>query len=303
MYDLDACVFMTYVSNRPRRSCIPFALPVILLALTHIFPAAAQSFTGTNQPGAGSLFNFSVPTGVTNLSLTISNSSTAFSYLYLKLGGNAAVTNYDFASRLDRTNNSVNLELPELVSATNYTLWVQTPTTSLVDAFSVNLTTNRVDARLASMPILKPIAFSVSGSLSAGDANYFQIDVPTNLVGWRLVLTATGTADADIYLQRGGLPSTTSYLKASVNRTIDTLFLSNLEATNGTYFVLVTIPQSDVGNATYTYELGTYAQVLLDMALSFGQPKTRCASRLKCTIRRSADTQTMTLATVSTRER
>jgi len=69
----------------------------------------AQTFTGTNQPGAGSYLGFTVPSGVTNFSLTVSNTVQAFSYLYVKLGNGAAPTNYDYVSRLDYVNNSVNL--------------------------------------------------------------------------------------------------------------------------------------------------------------------------------------------------
>src|SRR5262249_32019807 len=150
-----------------------------------------------------------VPVGVTNLSLSLSNSLTAFSHLYVKRGSDAAPTNYDFVSRLDLVNNNVNLEVPELVNATSYSLWVQTPTNSAQHIFSVALTTNRSDVRLFSMPVIKPLEFSVTGALSAGVAHYFQIDVPTNLVGWRLVLSSIGTADPDIYIQRGSRPTTT----------------------------------------------------------------------------------------------
>jgi hypothetical protein len=240
-------------------------LRLILLAIffTGALPVTAQTYIGTNQPGGGSSFGFTVPTGATNLSLTVSNSIAAFSYLYVKIGAGAAPTNYDYASRFNWVNNSVNLEMPELAAATNYSFWVQTPQSSAAHAFSVLLKTNRSDARQYSMPISKPLEFSANGVLSAGVTHYFQIDVRTNLVGWRLVLSAVGTADPDIYIQRGGLPSTTGYLKASVNRPIDTLFLNNTEATNGTYFVMVTIPLGEPGNATYTLRTELASQVTL----------------------------------------
>ena len=225
---------------------------LLLLALSLPLSSYAQKFTGTNQPGNGTLFGFNVAVGVTNLSLSVSNSLAAFSHLYVKRGDGASVTNYDYVARLDLVNNNVNLELPELTVGTNYSFWVQTPTNSATHPFIVTLTTNRTDARQLSMPMQKPLEFSAVGALSAGVTHYFQIDVPTNLVGWRLVLSSTGTADPDIYIQRGSVPTTTTYLKASVNRPIDTLFLSNTEATNGTYFVLVTIPFGEAGNATYT---------------------------------------------------
>ncbi len=206
-----------------------------LLVLAPPFYAGAQSFPGTNQPGAGSSFQFTVAAGTTNLSLLVTNSSTAFSYLYLKRGGTASLTSYDFVSRLDRANNAINLEPPELATGANYSLFVYTPANSVADAFVAVLTTNRVDARLASMPILKPVGFSATGTVVPGAAQYFQVDVPTNLPGWRVVLTCSGTTDADLYIQRGALPTQTSYLKRSTDRVVDTLFLDSPEATNATY--------------------------------------------------------------------
>ena len=236
----------------PMKRLIPLTLA--LLALVQPFRAGAQNltFVGNNQPGAGSSFTFTLGSGATNLALVVTNSATAFSHLYLKRGGVASLTNYDFVSRLDRTTNSINLEPPELVAGSDYGLWVYTPTNSLAQAFTVALTTNRADARLASMPILKPLAFSATGTVLAGGAQYFQIDVPTNLPGWRLVLTSSGTADADLYIQRGALPTQTSYLKRSTGRVIDTVFLDSPDAINGTYFISVLVPGTDVGSATYT---------------------------------------------------
>jgi hypothetical protein len=227
-------------------------ITLALLAVAQPFRAGAQSFLGNNQPGTGSSFVFTVGAGATNMSLVVSNSSTVFSYLYLKRGGAASLTSYDFVSRLDRANNAINLEPPELVTGTNYSLLVYTPNSSAGGPFAVWLTTNRVDARLASMPILKPLAFSVTGTVPAGGAQYFQIDVPTNLPGWRIVLTSSGTADADLYIQRGALPTQTSYLKRSTGRVIDTVFLDSPDAINATYFISVLVLSTDVGSATYT---------------------------------------------------
>jgi Flp pilus assembly protein TadG len=225
---------------------------VALLAFVQPFRTGAQTFPGTNQPGAGSSFQFTVAAGATNLSLVVTNSATAFSYLYLKRGGVASLSNCDFVARLNQLNNSLNLEPPELVAGASYGLWVYTPTNSVADAFAVSLSTNRADARLASLPILKPLAFLATGTVAAGGVQYFQVDVPTNLPGWRLVLTSSGTADADLYIQRGALPSQTSYLKRSTDRAMDTVFLDSPEATSGTYFISVLVPGTDVGSATYT---------------------------------------------------
>lgn len=248
----------------PIHSCIVTTL--LLLGLAPGREAQAQTWSGTNQPGGGAGFPFTVPAGVTNFSLSVANTTTAFSHLYVKRGAAAAVTNYDFVARLNFTNNSVNLEGPELVAGTNYNVWVQTPTNSTAHAFTVQLITNRSDARLGAMPIFKPVVFSVSGTLSSGASNIFQIDIPANLPGWRLVLTSSG-ADPNIALQRGTIPGT-SYLKQSVNRAVDTLFLDGNEATSHTYFVAITLPKTATGSASYT--LSTELSAIVPLAWESG---------------------------------
>lgn len=213
----------------------------------------AQVFVGTNQPGTGSGFTFYVPAGVTNLSLVVSNTSSVFSHLYLKREAIASTFNHDFAARLNAVNNSLNLELPELASEANYSLWVQTPTNSMEHAFSVTLSTNRPDARLVTMPITKAVEFSTTGTLTNNVTHYFRIDVPTNLPGWRVVLSApSGYPDPDLRIQRGVVPTATGYLKRSLDRPLDTLFFDASEATNHTYFVSVSLPASPAGATTYT---------------------------------------------------
>ena len=65
--------------------------------LLGIFSLSAQTFVGTNAPGQGSNYTFSVSAGATNLSLVISNNSTAYSYLFLKAGGVPTDTSVGFA--------------------------------------------------------------------------------------------------------------------------------------------------------------------------------------------------------------
>lgn len=232
--------------------------------LTQPSHSSAQPFIGANVSGSGSIFTFNVPLGVTNLSLRVTNSVTAFSHLYLKRGTGASVASYDFVSRLDRTNNHVNLELPELLAGSDYSLWVNTPTNSAAHAFGVILSTNRSDARSVAMPIAKVVEASAAGDLASGEAHYFQVDVPTNMPGWRLVLNSTGSADPDLYVQRGYCPSPTAYLKRSVARPLDTIFLDGSEATNGTLFISVLVPKTQVGTSSYTLRAEIAPMVTLD---------------------------------------
>ncbi|MDW8382549.1 MAG: LamG-like jellyroll fold domain-containing protein [Verrucomicrobiota bacterium] len=226
----------------------------------------AQTFVGTNSPGTGTDFVITLGVGSTNLSLVVSNSGTAWSHLLLKRGGAPTDANFDFISRLDGVNNRINLEWPEFVP-TNYGLRVRTPSGSATHAFQVVLTTNRADLRSAAYPVLKPVVFSVSGSLSnlaGGHWHYFQVDVPTNLPGWRLVLSGSpATNTPDLYVQRGALPNTGSYLKRSTGQQVDTVVLTDTEAINSTYFIGVYLPSGAPTNTVY--QLATEPLYLRDL--------------------------------------
>ena len=121
--------------------------------------------------------------------------------------------------------------------------------------FTVLTTTNRTDLRQPAYPVLKPHAFTTTGTItnapSQGAFHYFQVDIPTNLPGWRVVLSTTN-ANADLYVQRGARPTTGSYLKDSSGQPIDTIILDNNEATNATYFIGVYLPAGAATNSVYT---------------------------------------------------
>ncbi len=222
--------------------------------------AFSQTYQGTNQPGQGANFAVSLSAGATNLSLVVSNSASAYSYLLLKKGGTASDTDFDFAARLAGQTNRLNLEAPEF-TAGNYGLRVLTPAASAAHAFSVVMTTNRVDLRSAAYPVLKPIVFSTTGVLtnapSQGAWHYFQVDAPTNLPGWRIVLSTT-SGNADLYARKGNLPTTGSYTERSINQSIDTVVLDATEATAGTWFFGIYLPTGSATNVNYTLsaELG-----------------------------------------------
>ncbi len=225
---------------------------VCFLATTSILKA--QTFMGTNAPGTGANYSFTLGASVTNLSLVISNSSAAYSYLLLAKGRAPTDTDFDFSARINGVTNQINLQAPEFV-ATNYGLRVLTPATSTTHSFTVNLTTNRTDLRQPGHPVWKPLSFTTTGVITnvagAGAFHYFQVEAPTNLPGWRLVLSTTN-ANADLYVRRGAPPTTGAYLKASSGQPVDTVVLDNTEATNSTYFIGVYLPAGNATNSTYT---------------------------------------------------
>src|SRR4030095_5246470 len=97
-----------------------------LLATSSVF---AQVFTGTNAPGAGQNFSFSVGPGVTNLALTVPGSAAGYSSIYLRKGSAPDRVVYDFSSQLLARTNGIYLEQPELTQGT-YWVRVETPATS-----------------------------------------------------------------------------------------------------------------------------------------------------------------------------
>ena len=223
-------------------------------------PVSAQIFQGTNQPGQGTDYLFSLSAAATNLSLVVSNNASVYSYLFLKKGGIATDIDFDFVARLAGQTNRLNLEAPEY-TAGNYGLRVVTPAASTAHAFRVVLSTNRSDLRSAAYPTLKPLVFSTLGVLTNGASqaswHYFQVDFPTNLLGMRIVLNTT-TGNADLYARKGSLPTTGSYTDRSINQSIDTVVLDESEATAGTWFLGVYLPSGPATNVNYTLstELG-----------------------------------------------
>ncbi len=245
-------------------------LSAAAILATSITILNAQPFIGTNAPNTATNFAFTLNASTTNLALVVSNTATIYSHLLLAKGRTPTDTDFDFISRLDGTTNQVILEATEFV-ATNYGLRVKTPVGSATHAFQVTLTTNRTDTRSAQFPVLKPLVFSTTGTLTnaAGQAawHYFQVDVSTNLPGWRLVLSTSAGANADIHVRRGALPTTSSSSTwRSLNQPVDTVILDQTAATAGTYFIGISLPTGPATNVAYTLsaELGWLNQLTWD---------------------------------------
>lgn len=239
-----------------------------LLLAASLLPTRAQTFLGTNAPGAATNFSFTLGPGATNLALVVTNNATVYSHLLLARGRTPTAADFDFIARLNGATNRLVLQPPEFI-ATNYGLRVFTPATSAQHAFAVTLTTNRTDLRAAPYPVLKPVAFTVTGTVtnaaSAEGWHYFQVDVPTNLPGWRIVLSTT-TAHADLFVRKGQLPSSGAYDKASLSQPVDTVIFTTPEATNYTYFIGVRIPTGAATNSLYTLtaEVGWLKELVWD---------------------------------------
>jgi hypothetical protein len=228
----------------------------LLLAASLIAPSTkATPFLGTNSPGQSTNYTFNLSSGATNLSLVISNTATAYSWLFLTNGSTQpTTTSYEFTSRLVGLTNQINLEAPEFTTG-SYSLLVYTPPASTVQSFSVALTTNRPDLRSANYPISKPLVFSTTGFLTnsgSGAWQYFQVDMPSNLLsGWRVVVSSTNVTPAGIYISQGQLPTTGSYKLAATGNSVNTVTFTTNLATAGTYFIGVYLPSGTPSSANY----------------------------------------------------
>src|ERR1041385_2368711 len=158
----------------------------ILLALN----LSAQTFSGTNTPGAFQDFAINLGLGATNLAISVPGSPTAFSHLLLKAGATPSDTSYDFIALADGQANFINLEAPEF-KVTNFFLRVETPTNSLPNSFTVTVLTNVTDMRAAGRAATKSLVSTNQGALNVGGWNYFRVDIPTNISGWRIILNST----------------------------------------------------------------------------------------------------------------
>ena len=233
-----------------------FILLLGAFLLTALGASAQVFFPGTNAPGQGTNYSFTVSSAATNLSLVISNNSTTYSYLLVKAGGTPTLSNFDFAAELTGQTNEINLEAPEFVPG-NYGLLVSTPAASTAQGFKVLLTTNQAGLRSAAYPVSKPLVFSTTGFITnsgAGSWNYFQVYFPSNLPsGWRVVLSSTNATTPGLYIKRGQLPTTGTYDQAvGPGQPIDTIIFTSAQATNSTYFIGVYQPSGTPSSANFT---------------------------------------------------
>lgn len=210
-------------------------------------PLMAVTYTGTNQPGTGQDFLLTVTAGTTNAGFTINGSSSSFSHLRLKAGSAPTDTEYDYLAAQNGTSNAIHLEPPDLLT-TNYVLRVSTPSNSAAHAFTVILTNDVAGIRSSNRPATKSIVSTTSGSIGTSTWQYFRVEIPTNLAGWRVLLT-TSNAGPDLYVQRDALPTATSSLKSSKSFSNDIVAFTGAEATPGAYYIGV---NQGAGSAVFT---------------------------------------------------
>ena len=210
----------------------------VLLALK----TSAQTYRGTNAPGVSTNFTLRTASYATNCALKLIGTPAGYSFLYLKHGGIASETNYDFSSKLVGQTNRIHWEFPK-GAATDWSVCVATPNGAPSHSFTLTAQTNV--ATLRTVAVSKPAVFSATGIVPTGKWHYFRIEIPTN--GLALNVSVKGTNNyPDVYIQRNQLPSTSSYFKKSTGQINDVLALSDAELTPGIYYLGLYTPSGSM---------------------------------------------------------
>ncbi len=235
----------------------PFAMAMMIIAgLLGISTGVAQTFTGNNAPGTATNFSFSINGAATNLSVIVPGDGSAYSHLLIKRGSAPTDSDYDFISAFPGQTNALHLEVPEL-SAGSYFILVRTPAASVTHNFTVLIQTNVTDMRSAARPASKRLDTQTIGGIAGNERQYFRFEHAGNSA---LSISLDGTnVFPDLYVQRGGVPTDTIFLKRSLTTTNDLIGLLDTEALAGSYFIGVFAPSGTPANTRYTLRIETLA--------------------------------------------
>jgi hypothetical protein len=251
------------------------ALAVISVLLLATVPTRLEADVvigkqGTNAPGSGTDFTFTIPANQKGMCITFAAQvNLGRSHLYLKKNGTPTETDFDYVSRSDLWTDRICIEPPEFDPAvTNYGLRVFTPPTSPTHSFMVAIAAGAPDRAIV-RPAIKPVSFTATGVLTNSVSKplaqwqVFQVDVASPLAGaWRI--TAHGGWDTngnivfaipDLYVAKELPPNTNAWLKADLTRNPRQIVLTNGEITAGTWFIGVHHPGSgSPSNMVYSLE-------------------------------------------------
>jgi hypothetical protein len=234
-------------------------LLIAIGSLASTLSLKAVTYTGTNQPGTSQDFPLTVTVSTTNAGFIVNGSGSAFSQLRLRAGAAPTATNYGFIAAQAGTSNTIYLEKPDLL-VTNYVLRVSTPSNSAAHSFVVVLTNNISGIRTSNRPTTKAITSTTTSSIPASTWQYFRVEIPTNVNGWRVLLTSTNIGP-DLYVQRDALPTIANALRSSTGFSNDMVTFTGPEATPGAYFLGL-----NQGSGTANFTLRTELITFIDLA-------------------------------------
>lgn len=205
------------------------------LAFAWVTTLCAQTFIGTNAPGGVADFTVQIGAGSTNLAITLTGDSSAYSLLLLRKGVTPTETAYDYASVDANRPNALFLENPELSSGT-WHIRVKTPSTSQAHSYLLIIQTNRTDLRGPTTPVSKPLNTQFKSLIQGGSNHFFRVVLPTNTT-WRISLESTNASGPDLYVHRGQAPTASSFLKKATGGTNDSIAFNPAEGLAGTYYI------------------------------------------------------------------
>ncbi|MDQ8208167.1 hypothetical protein QEH52_11650, partial [Coraliomargarita sp. SDUM461003] len=95
-------------------------------------------------------------------------------------------------------------------------------------------------------------------SLSPGDYHHYEVSVPANADGWRVLLHSGsgGVNDPDLLIRRAAQPTLSIYDRISETGTSDSIYYSEAELSAGTYHIAVHLP-AEATSSTVNYTLNS----------------------------------------------
>jgi hypothetical protein len=206
-------------------------------------------FTGTLPPNAATNIPVTLGAGATNLSISLAGTANAYGFLFLRKDAAPTDLVYDFSAQTPGQTNSLSLEQPEFSTGT-WHVRVRNPLAGIA-AYTLVVETNRNDLRTSSRPVSKRLPGTAPGSIGPGAWQYFRLEMPASTF-WKARLDVTNQSLPDLYVNRTGLPTTSSYLRRSLNVTNDLIAFASSQVTPGVYYIGIYGGQAGSGNATFT---------------------------------------------------
>lgn len=253
------------------------SISLILAFPLSLYAPPVIGLQGTNAPGSGTNFTFTIPTSRASLSIFFAAQTNAgYSHLYLKKDGTPTESDFDFVSRSDVFTNRICIETPEFDPVvTNYGLRVFTPASSTTHSFMVAIALNATD-RSVSRPALKPASFTTTGVLTNSASKplaqwqVFQVDVPSALANWTITVQSTNALIPNLYVRKELQPDTNAWLRASLSDESRQIVFTNREVASGTWFVGVHLPTAETSTAYSITATATWPEVPLRFETTAG---------------------------------
>ena len=216
--------------------------------------------SGTLSPDSYEFYEISVPAGADGWRVVLQSGSggTNDPDLYIRRGAQPSTSVFDKYSA-SGTTDSVYYAKGELTAAT-YHIAIHLPPEASGD---VSYTLNSDEFAL------KKVSFEDAAdidTIAPGEFKNYEIEVPADRDGWRLVLNnRTGglAHDPDLYVRQDALASINSYTRLSQNKETDTIFITDQELASTTYYIGVYLPADATQSVDFSFYSEDYSVVEL----------------------------------------